>query len=247
MFNLIRAEFYRLRHSGLYALIMFLCTLGLVLIFPFTVNKPKFMDASLAVSVYFMSQAFLILIFMGAFTVMGVYIGTSYNNRMAYYEIMNGYSPFKIILAKCFSVGLAGAVIVYIPVAAILGFSAVKNGTGIIEQPLILFVLLFVMVLHASLVTLLYSMACKNLVFASVLAYVRFGIIDMVPALVITQEFKKLAKYDALNLSISSQAMNLHSATYDTKYILYVVLTCVVECAFAFGLVYYTYRNKKFK
>ena len=247
MYNLIKAELYRLRHSGLYAFFMFVTAIAMAALLPIMMNPKEYIKADLASSVFTFSQVLFAMIVLCTTTVLGVYVGTLYNNRMANYEVMNGYPTFKIITSKSLSLGFIHALITYIPMMVVLLIPALKNGNGLIEEPVKMFILLFVIILHCSIVTVLYSMFFKNLVFASLLGYVRFGILDMVPTVIIVEEFPKLAEKEALNISISQQCMSLVRDTYDQRFILWVVLSMIVESAILFGLVYYSYTRKKFR
>ena len=194
-----------------------------------------------------MMQLVYNLVIIGAGTMLTIFIGVVYNNRMAYYEIMGGNPPHKIILSRVLSLGIISAFIIYIPSAAFLLFTYIRNGKGIVEDPLMLFILMFVITLHTTISFILYAMLGRNLVIASFVPYVRFGILDMIVYLMIAQEFENLKDNKLLYLTTNSQLNNLSLLSGDKELIAVVILSALIECAVLYVLVYLVYKNKKFK
>lgn len=248
MLNLIRADFYRLRHSGLYALLIVVLTVGSTCILPFATKN--YSKATLDASLFTSSQAVLAITILISCTMVGVYIGTSYNNRMALYDVMTGYSPFKIIMSKFCSVGLLATLSGFVPLAGFFLFSYLKNGAGVTKNVPVVFVLLFVIIMHAVFSTILYAMLMKNLVFGSLISYIRFGILDMVPMLIIQQELpdsKFVQEGYGTILSVTDQGLGLINRCDSSKFIIMTVASLFIECTIVFVLVYFSYKRKKFK
>ena len=248
MLNLIRAEFYRLRHSGLYALLIVVLTAGCTVILPFATKD--YSKASLDAVLFTSSQAVLAVTILISCTMVGVYIGTSYNNRMALYDVMTGYSPVKVILSKFCSVGLIATLSAFIPMSGFFLYSYLKNGAGVTKNVPVMFVLLLVIFMHAVFSTILYAMLFKNLVFGSLISYIRFGILDMLPILILQQEMpdsKFVQEGYGSILSVTEQGFGLINRCDSSKFIIMTVASMLIECTIVFILVYFSYKRKKFK
>lgn len=131
MTNLIKAEFYRIRHSDKFLLIIiFICfALCIFLSFSgsfFNINRTALsQDVSLG----------LFVSVIGAI----VPIGLHFHSRTAYYEIMDGKSPHAIILSRF---------VIYIPIATVFFFVPISvilmifdGGTESVKFLLLLFLI----------------------------------------------------------------------------------------------------------
>ena len=245
MLNIIRAELYRFRNSGGFLYYMAaVAVLGILTIFSIDLNA---LDADLGTTMFNMAQFVYSLILLGSGTLLTIFVGIAYNNRMAYYEIMSGNAPHKIILSKVLSLGLISSLIIYIPTAAFLAFTYFRNGKGEAEDPVLLFVLLFVITLHLTVSFILYAMLGRNLVLASFVPYIRFGLLDLIVYMLISQEFEKFQDSKLLFLTTNSQMANLTQLAGNKDLITVIILTSVIECTVLYVLVYLVYKNKKFK
>ncbi|MBO7424168.1 MAG: hypothetical protein J6U23_00690 [Clostridiales bacterium] len=246
MFNLIRAEFYRFKNSGGYLYLMILASvLALSLTFIDNGGAENSFDFPVVLSNVTQMTYNMALLTCG--TLLTIFIGVSYNNRMSYYEIMAGNPPHKIILSKTLSTGFLSSVIVYVPTAILLLVSFIKNGKGSIEDPLMVFIILFVVTLHTMFSFILYAMLGRNLVIASFIPYIRLGILDLIVYLLIAQEFSEHVDNKLLYITTNSQMAHLMNMSGDSKLLLIVLLSSVVECAVLYILVYFVYKNRLFK
>ena len=245
MFNLIRAELYRFKNSGGYLYFMILAAIistgtafltnGVETSFDFTIMLSN------------VTQLSYNMVLLSCGTLLTIFIGVSYNNRMSYYEIMGGNPPHKIILAKTLSIGFISAVIMYVPTAILLIASYIKSGKQTIDNPLMVFIILFVITLHTTFSFILYSMLGRNLVIASFIPYARLGIMDLIVYMLIFQEFSEHADNKLLYITTNSQMAHLLTMTGDNKLLYIVLITSAVECAALYILVYLVYKNRKFK
>ena len=245
MLNMMRAELYRFKNSGNFLYLMIIVSILLQGI-TFSLDK-NFFDLDLSTGLMTMTQITINMVLLACGTLLTVFIGISYNNRMSYYEIMSGNSPFKIIIAKTMTTGIISSVIMFIPTAVMLLISYLRNGKGEVENPAMVFDLLFVITLHTTISFVLYSMLGRNLVFASFVPYIRLGILDMIVFLLCVQEFSSVKDSKLLYITTNSQMANLATRSGDGKFFLLVLLSSIAECAVLYILVYFIYKKKKFR
>lgn len=244
MFNLIRAELYRFKNSGGYLFFMILASLlGLSTVFSYGFDT-KFEFTIMLSNVTQLSYNMVLLV---CGTLLTVFIGVSYNNRMSYYEIMGGNSAHKIILAKTLSIGFISALIMYVPTAVFLLASYINSGKQTIENPAMVFIILFIIALHTTISFILYAMLGRNLVLASFVPYIRLGILDLIVYMLVFQEFSEHADNKLLYITTNSQMAHLLTKTGDNKLLFIVLISSAIECAVLYILVYLVYKNKKFK
>ena len=171
MFNLMRAELYRFKNSGGYLIFMIAASiLGLSLLF---VNEGIHTKFEFALMLANTAQLSYNMVLLTCGTLLTIFIGVSYNNRMCYYELMSGNSPHRIILSKVLSTGIISALIMYIPTAAVLLAAYIHSGKGQIDNPMMVFLILFIITLHTTISFILYTMLGRNLVIASFIPYIR--------------------------------------------------------------------------
>lgn len=245
MLNMIRAELYRLRHCGIFLLLAAVSSILTISLY-FVIAHDTFKTADLSGHCQVMGEIGWLFMLMVVVTISGIYIGTAYNNRMAYYEVMNGYSPAKIILSKLFSLGLVFTLIAFIPSALLMFIYYLKNGAGMVENVPGAFLLLFFTILHSVVVCVLYSMLSRNIALSAFIAYIRLGIIDMVPIAVLAEYKKDALDADILCISSSGSLMAISSIS-SWRPLEIALLSMLVECTLVFILVYFIYKKKKFK
>lgn len=245
MFNLIRAELYRFRNSGGFLYFMILASI-LACGTAFLTNgvETRFEFTIILSNVVQLSYNMALLV---CGTLLTIFIGISYNNRMSYYEIMAGNPPYKIILSKSLVLGFITSVIVFVPTAVLLLAAYLNSGKGTIDSPVMAFVILFLVSLHTMISFILYAMLGRNLVFASFVPYIRLGILDLIVYLLIFQEFSEHTDNKLLYITTNSQMSHILTMSGDNKLLLIVLFSSVVECAVLYILVYLVYKNRKFK
>lgn len=229
MTNLIKAEFYRIWHSSrLLIYIIGLCIFG---------AYTSFMSDSLDIT----RQSFVAAAPMGmviSLMAAGIVIGRHYQNRTAYYEIMDGVSFHNIILSRIcvytpFMVGFY-----FIPVSAILIFF--DGSTELIRFLLLLLIIFLRLLIFA---------VCVCLVFktrdGAILPYVRF-MIEMMPMMIIAGEEVSISDdklFSALNWLPFFQCYSLGGEIENTL-IVKIIVGFVVEASVMYALAYMSHRRK---
>lgn len=230
MTNLIRAEFYRLKHSShLLTYIIGLCIFGVLIIF---MNYPS-SDIT--------RQNFVTAAPMGmviSLMAIGIAIGRHYQNRTAFYEIMDGASAHKIILSRIFVYTLIMICFYFIPVSVILII------LGAINDPF-----RFVSMLLIIFFRLLIFTVCICLTFktgeGAILPYVRF-MIEIMPMMIITGEDIGISDdklFSVLNWLPIFQCYSLGGEIGNTL-IIKIIVGFAVEAAVMYALAYTSHRKK---
>lgn len=225
MNNLIRAEFYRLKHSS--HLIMWVigtCILGVAISFmsdSAEVTRQEFVAAApMGMVISLMST--------------GIGIGRHYQNRTAFYEIMGGVSAHRIILSR---------ICVYTPL--ILGFYFVPVSVILMifdgGMDTVMFLLMFLIIF----IRLLIFTICICLTFKTgegvIIPYIRF-VGDLILTMLFTMEdIRKF--FPVLDWMPIFQMFSL-SVKIDNMLIIKIIVGCVAECAVMYALAYTSHRKK---
>lgn len=249
MLKLAKAELYRFFKSGIFSKVLIALSVLIPIVIIILAWAFKLHDKPL--DIFLMeSQMPLVMIANLAFpTVFCVYTGTAYNSRLAYYEIMDGNKPLKIVVTKILSLGLTISTILYVPFALMCGIVGAVNGFGAMENPILFFVLTYVLFSHIAIVVMLYSMLSRNLVLSSFVPYLRFGIIDLFIAMFGEMYFLADGKEvpGFMNILAYNQLAHITDSVYSNSMIVYTILSSLVEIVIASILVIMVYRKKQFK
>ena len=183
MNRLIRAELYRLRHTG--HLFWYAILLPMLFIFMPYILCMDLMDKPLDKSIE--SLGTICVLVFNFFPALAAGIAGQLFNRgkLGYYEVMAGNKPSQIIMSKIFSDGVFFSVIYTVCVSAFYVFLGIKNGVGTITHPLIRLALFAIIMTHLVVTSIMIMMASKKAVSAVVLSYIRFMVFDLsaIPAL----------------------------------------------------------------
>ena len=229
MTNLIKAEFYRIKHSSHFlTCIIGLCIFGAIASFmndPLDINRQNFVaSAPMGMVVSLMAA--------------GIVIGRHYQNRTAYYEIMDGASAHRIILSRICVYTPLMLGFYFIPVSVTLMFF--DGGSGIVR---------FLSMLLIIFLRLLIFTVCVCLIFktgeGAILPYVRF-MIEMIPMMTIAGEevnmsYDKL--FSVLNWLPIVQCYSL-SGEIDNTLIIKIIVGFAVEVLVMYVLAYMSHRRK---
>lgn len=249
MLKLAKAEIYRFFKSGVFSKILIALSV-LVPIVTFAVAWAFELHTEALDTFLLESEMPLLMIVMLAFpTVFCVFVGTAYNSRLAYYEIMDGNKPLKIVITKIISLGLFVSTVLYVPFAVLCGVIGGVNGFGGMENPVLFFVLTYVIFAHIVIASLLYSMITRNLVLASFVPYLRFAILDFFIAMLAEMYFISDGKEAPaiLNGFLYNQLGKFISGVYSSSFVVYTILSAVAEIAILSVIAILIYRRKKFK
>lgn len=250
MNRLIRAEFYRLCHSGMYIRILVML-FGVMLFFPLLLDF-EILDKTLAENMenFLMGTMVCVMVFS---VVVAFFVSLGYTKKTAYYEVMAGSKIWHIIGSKLVTEGLLLGVV---SVFATIGFGIVvvaKSGIGEIDNLGLRLGMLFIVCLHMTMVGTLMGAVVKNIA-ACLLAYARFVIVDMpIAVIVLPILYKKGMLGETLYQRLSQCMINTQiSAVYGSAELtMEAVLMCLVsffaEVAVWYVLAYLTMKKKWYK
>ena len=230
MSNLIKAEFFRIKNSShQLTAIIGLCILGVLLLFMNDTASD------------FTRQSFVSSAPMGmaiALMAIGVAVGKHYQNRTAFYEIMDGVSAHRIILSR---------ICVYMPLMLCFYFipvSVILIVLDVISDPFRFLSILLIIFLR-----LLIFTVCVCLTFktgeGAVFPYVRF-IVEMMPMMMITGEEIGISNdklFSVLNWLPMFQCHSL-GGEIDNTLIMKIIIGFLVEAAVMYALAYTSHQKK---
>ncbi len=242
----LRAEWFRLVHSGRYfPLFLFISVLmpGV----PFLTN-PDFAEKNFLENLVSFTETLPMLIGAVTCTMIAVLLGNLYSNRTAYYEIMDGAGPAKIIFGK---------LLVYCPFALLLTalqfgifFTCIgiKNGKGEMESPALCALLAAIVLLHLFSATVMMSLLAQHML-GTAIPYARFLILEQLVALFLLEANpdKTESIHKILDWLPSVQLQRLAQPSYSTLFILQVIASFVIEFAILYAITYTVYRKKRIR
>ena len=129
------------------------------------------------------------------------------------------------------------------------GIVGAVNGFGEIENPVLFFVLVFVLFAHIVIAVMLYSMFSRNLILSSFVPYIRFGILDLFLAMFGEMFFIEDGKEvpDIMNIFTFNQLSHITDTVYSNSFVVYTIVGALLEIAVLSLVVIMVYRKKMFK
>ncbi len=248
MVRLLRAEWFRVRNSCHYprwaALIWFsLVLLPIVASFAFDeITVANYMGLIKVVVLF-------IALFLGAF--ISVCIGMNYQNKTAYYEIMEGNTISTMIISR---------VIVYVTFmtcglctlfGAAVGILSIVNGIGEINKLPLRFILFVVIIIHICIVSSLIAISIRSLA-ALVFIVLRFELLEgictmILPAILIDElNFKESAVQNLSNWFILSQFEQVLIGTVDITFVMIVIASLFIEGIFLYIVAILSMKKREF-
>lgn len=239
----IKAEWYRMIHSGhFFGFFLFISVL--ITGIPFIVN-PDFAKQDLLENLSAYGEILPMVIGAVVCTFLAVLLSMRFNNRTAYYEIMDGARPASIIWSK---------LLVYCPLALALTAMqfgifmlviGLSNGVGTMKNPALFALLFLIVILHLFSVTVLMSLLAQHSI-GSALPYARFLMLEELGALILldsnpekTDSISKL-----LNWLPMLQLQELVQPSYSNLFVVQVIVSFAVEFAVLYGITYMVYKKK---
>ncbi len=239
MRKLMSAEWYRLRHSGAFIVIILLAVFIPVII-------PFFMEYSVKTADVTASEVLYIIATNAPFfavmipVAIGASISSSYSNKIAYYEVMDGNSIHKIILSKLFVHTSFATVSYWIPTATFLLWAYMKNGTDLwLEDFSVTLILYIILLLRSTIGGTLFVTLTRSPIGAA-LPYIRLMLESMTD--IIFTESNPLYKFMP-----STQMMAYLMDPNDKSIIWAIVLTTIFEIAALYICSYIGFKKKHFK
>ena len=230
MTNLIKAEFYRIRHSSH----LLLLTIGVCIFGAFM----SFLNETTIVTRHTLATIAPIGMIISMMTA-GVCIGKHYHNRTAFYEIMDGVSAHRIILSRiCVYMPLI-ACFYFIPVSVFLMYFDFSGES--VRFLLMLLIILFRLLVFTICICLTFKTAD-----GAILPYIRF----------ITEFFAiNLFADGDWGVAYNSDAFSvldwmpicqccLLGTEINTTLIIKIIVGCAVECTIMYALAYTSHRKK---
>lgn len=248
MNRLIRAEGYRLLHSGVYLRILLFS--GLVLSVLPMITDFSLLDKNLAENMEnFLLGSTMSIMFVPV--VIAVFVVTGYMKKTAYYEVMTGNKIRNIIGSKLFVDGIIVGVIYFFFTIVLPATVVMKNGTGGVTQlPLRVF-LLFVICLHVTMLAVLMGLAIKNIAAAAVV-YLRLMLLDIILAEILPMLFEKWNVSEAVSVRIARctftrQTSEIFRTEITTELVVITLASFLIEVGIWYGITYLTMKKKWYK
>ena len=241
----IKAELFRLTHSGSIFRIYIVCGL-LTAVLP-VVILPDSMNQDLLTTVAEISEQLCMYIPLLIGTLIGIMASKYYHCRLYYYEIMDGAGIHRIILSKMAVYGIVSLAVI-IPSLVIFAIAGVRGGVGEMKSPLLFGLIYAVIVFHIVIKITLYSMLIRNLIGGSLIAYA-LAIVEIMGFSLITElELMKTATANRLFQWVPSiQLMLIPQAEYSADYIIAVFGSLILGTAVLYSLVYTIYKKRLFR
>ena len=230
MSNLIKAEFFRIRNSShQLTAIIGLCIFGVLLLF--------MDDAASGLT----RQSFVSSAPMGmaiALMAIGVAVGKHYQNRTAFYEIMDGVSAHRIILSR---------ICVYMPLMLCFYFipvSVILIVLDVISDPFKFLSMLLIIFLRLLIFTVCVCLSFKSGE-GAIFPYVRF-MVEMMPMMLIAGEEISVSNdnlFSVLNWLPIFQCYSIGGEIENTL-VIKIIVGFLVEAAVMYALAYTSHRKK---
>ena len=248
MNRLIRAELYRLRHTG--HLFWYAILLPMLFIFMPYILCMDLMDKPLDNSIESLGTICVLVYNFFPALAAGIAGQLFTRGKLGYYEVMAGNKPSQIIMSKICSDGLFFSVIYTVCVSAFYVFLGIKNGVGTITHPLIRLALFAIVMTHLVVTSIMIMMASKKAVTAVVLSYFRFMVFDIaaMPALAFVAE--KLGFSGARNfigrMIVFNQLEMAAMEPVNINTTLHIILGFIGEFIFWYIIVYRGIKKRHF-
>ncbi len=248
MCKLIRAEIYRLLHSGGYMRVMLLTALVMAML-PLLTDF-SLMDKTLAETLEtFLMCSNMFIIYLPIVIVFFVTAG--YMKKTAYYEVMAGNKIGHIIGSKVLVDGIGIGMVCFVMAIGLEVVVVVRNGTGGVTGLPARVLLFLVICLHVTLMTVLVGMVIKHFAAAAVL-FLRLQFLDMMSAFLVPVLTEKCnlsteTTERILRCTLTQQIMDVFRADISAELVIITVVSFVVEVAFWYGIVYWTMKKRMYR
>lgn len=230
MSNLIKAEYYRLKHSSNFLIsIIGLCILGVLLIF--INNTDSGFTRQSAVSA---APTGMVIALMGA----GIAIGRHYQNRMGFYEIMDGVSAHRIIWSRICVYTPLMICFYFIPVSFIL--MAFDIGSYPVRFLTMLLIIFLRLLMFTICVCLIYKTGE-----GAIFPYFRF-IAEIMPMMLIAEEEISISNAKLISVLNWLPVFQCYSlgGEIDSTLMMKIIVGFLVEAAVMYALAYTSHRKK---
>ena len=239
MNRLMKAEWYRIRHSSnLFMWMIFICIV--VAIIPM-VSDIEFYEKSLSENFKLYSGGGYIFIPLFIGVMISISIGINYNNKTAYYEIMHGHKISDIILSKV--IVNSGVMTIGIIITCSIYFSVIYilNGNGEYDNIILRLSLFILIIIHVCVVSGLLAMCIRN-TFSAILIVLRFCVLEAIFMAGISQS-TSIDKM--INFFISGQFQKILNGEITTILIIGTIMSIFIESMILYFISYYAMKKRK--
>ncbi|MGN0537079.1 MAG: hypothetical protein ACI4M3_03765 [Acutalibacteraceae bacterium] len=249
MIRLIKAEWYRLVHTGVLKYLILICFLFPVMAMMTDLNWYK-MTLSENMALFAQNAIIMMPLFLGI--AISISIGQCYQNKMAYYEIMDGRKTHEIILSKVILYNVIFVIGITVTCGVYFSTLGIINGVGDFSNIPLRFILVEITIIHVCTVSVLIYMLIKHII-GLVIVMLRFMFLDCMMVTLMTginsSADSSLAAINSTNSTdwfVSGQMIKILSGDIDSKLILIVFATLIIEIAFWHILTHISYKHKMF-
>ena len=259
MNRLMKAEFYRFRHTGNFFFYVIFVTV-LVAIVPCLANLDNMgltlggllgLEKDTVSSGPISVDATVMLVLMMVPPAIAAVSGQLYNKgKLGNYEVMTGSRPSHIILSKVFTDGLIFFAASVIALMTFYVYIGIKNGTGVFDHAAVRVVLAFILLAQMSVASVMIMMVERRPGIGAAMCYVRFMLFDSMclPCLMFFAGklgFNKLAMHFAHMSIMNKMQMVLHSEI-TTMQVMHTIFGFVAEFILWYVIIYRAHKKKKF-
>ncbi len=251
MTRLIRAEFYRVTHSGIFLYIIIgVSLLSLLMGTLDSGSMEDFLDLTLNDARSSLTVTMQMGICMMLSTVIAACCGIGYQNRTSYYEVMDGNSVSSILMSRLLVYVPLTMVTFLLPLFAMLNYLVQNNGVGEFHAMPEYFIVVLCIFLRVISFAVLSTMCFKSLLGAA-MPYVRYMTMEMLGfELLLTATLTEPEKlkfctslYEWLPMG---QLTALSKAELPDDLVMKAIVGMVVEVAVIYLLAYISGKKKAF-
>lgn len=244
MNRLIKAEWYRVRHSN--NIIKWLILISVVLaVMPLSDLRLK------TSSDYMMQITTGIEIFITFFLIIfsSVILGFIYLNKTGLYEVMAGNNINHIIMSKVTVDVTFISIVVSLSYGVLYIIMGLIRGWGNMDKTAIRFLLFFVILYHISLCGILIMMSFRQMA-GAVFAFLKFELLDtgimFLLEVVFKDEISNSFYEKLMNWFITNQITGVIARKITISFVTEIILSLVVEFVFWYAIAYYGMKKKKY-
>ncbi len=245
MTKLIKAEFYRVTHSGIFLKVFILVGL-FPLALPFTAMADmEEVNLHSILLIYAQMGGIVMSELVGI--MLSAMISNMYQNRTYYYEIMDGANTHHIILSKLIVYNCISTAVLIIP--AIITFAITGNcyPIGDLKQLWLTVILGIIIILNFTCFTIFITMLIRHSLGGPILVYTLGTLPTFVYMLLSELSDKYKWVTDILSYIPQTQLMEFVKPEYETNFIVKVIGGFVVCFAVLYTLTYISHKKKNFK
>ncbi|MDE6251765.1 MAG: hypothetical protein K2M78_03890 [Lachnospiraceae bacterium] len=248
MNRLIKAEWYRIRHSA--GLITWIIVICIILFIMPAMTDIHFYEKTVSQNLIILSDVTTTFGMIFTVVLISICIGISYQNKIAYYEVMHGHDICDILFSKLIvyvSMMMAGVVV---PYGIFLMVIAWKNGMGELDKIPLRIILFLIIYMHVCVTAVLLTTSLRHIAAAGVV-FLRFeleGLSALIP--VIISEFTEIESITAnriLEWFVTSQYAKILGGKIDNHIIVSVIFSFLLEFVLWFALSYIGMKKKKYR